>query len=59
MAKHEKHHQSEPRAQVRVPKGHFNSDGMSEGKQSGAVRKTPDANCEHYNRQEEHHDAKK
>ena len=35
--------QSEPR----IPKGHFNSDGMSQGKQDGPVRKTPDAYNEH------------
>ncbi len=30
-------------APQQLPKGHFNRDGMSEGKQTGAVRKTWDA----------------
>ncbi len=38
----------EPRSQSdpRLPRGHFNSEGMSQGKQEGPVRKTPDANNE-------------
>lgn len=32
-----------PAANVRTPSGHFNSNGQSQGQQSGAVRKSPDA----------------
>jgi len=30
-------------SEPKLPKGHFDSDGKSQGKQEGAVRKTPDA----------------
>lgn len=30
-------------ANQRLPKGHFDADGLSEGKQSGPCRSTPDA----------------
>jgi hypothetical protein len=33
----------QPNANVRTPSGHFNSQGQSQGQQSGAVRKSPDA----------------
>ena len=36
--------ESRSNSNQRIPAGHFNSDGQSEGKQSGAVRPTSDAN---------------
>ncbi len=35
--------QSTSRSQPRIPAGHFDRDGVSQGKQTGPVRKTPDA----------------
>ena len=35
--------ESRPRSEPKLPKGHFNEDGLSQGKQTGPVRKTPDA----------------
>jgi hypothetical protein len=34
---------SEAQPCQRLPKGHFDSDGKSQGEQTGAVRKSPDA----------------
>jgi len=34
---------SQSQSQPRTPSGHFNSNGQSQGKQSGAVRPSPDA----------------
>ena len=34
---------SEARPNQTLPKGHFNPDGTSQGKQTGAVRPSPDA----------------
>ncbi len=44
MSEHEKRGE-EPRSQSepRLPPGHFGRDGLSQGKQDGPVRKTPDA----------------
>lgn len=42
MAKREQH-RSEPQAHPTLPRGHFNHQGESQGKQTGAVRKSPDA----------------
>jgi hypothetical protein len=33
----------QPNANVKTPAGHFNSQGQSQGKPTGAVRPTPDA----------------
>jgi len=33
----------QPQSQPRLPAGHFNSNGQSQGKTTGAVRPTPDA----------------
>lgn len=38
--------ESRSQSQPRIPSGHFNSDGQSNGKQNGPVRPTPDANNE-------------
>jgi hypothetical protein len=35
--------QSKSQSQPRTPSGHFNANGQSQGKQTGAVRSTPDA----------------
>jgi hypothetical protein len=44
MAKRESQpSQSRSQSQPRLPAGHFNSNGESQGKQSGAVRPQPDA----------------
>lgn len=46
MAKREtKPSQSQPQSQPRTPAGHFNRDGMSQGKQTGPVR----SDCDAYN----------
>ncbi len=37
---------SRTRANTRTPPGHFAADGLSQGKSTGPVRKTPDAYCE-------------
>jgi len=34
---------SQPKSQPRLPTGHFDRNGTSQGQQSGAVRKSPDA----------------
>lgn len=34
---------SQSQSQPCLPKGHFNTNGQSDGKQSGSVRPTPDA----------------
>ncbi len=34
---------SQSQSQPRMPSGHFNSNGQSQGKETGAVRPTPDA----------------
>ena len=44
MAKRESQTPSRSQSQPRTPSGHFNTDGMSQGKKDGAVRPTPDAN---------------
>jgi len=36
--------ESRSNSNQRIPSGNFNTDGVSQGKQSGAVRPTPDAN---------------
>jgi hypothetical protein len=36
-------HRSEPQPCQRLPKGHFDSDGLSQGKQEGPCRPTADA----------------
>lgn len=33
----------QPQSNQRLPAGHFNSNGQSQGQQSGAVRKSPGA----------------
>jgi hypothetical protein len=43
MAKRENQGEVRPQANQRLPKGHFDSDGLSQGEQSGAVRKSWDA----------------
>jgi hypothetical protein len=35
--------QVQPQPNQRLPEGHFDSDGKSQGAQTGAVRKSPDA----------------
>ena len=35
---------SQSQSQPRTPSGHFDREGLSQGKQSGSVRPTPDAN---------------
>ena len=35
--------QCEPQANQRLPKGHFDSDGLSQGRREGAVRPQDDA----------------
>jgi len=42
----DKHHSSEPRATQRLPSDHFEADGLSRGKATGAVRKSYDAHLE-------------
>lgn len=32
-----------PQSNLKIPTGHFNQDGLSNGKRDGAVRSTPDA----------------
>jgi len=36
-------HRSEPQPNQRLPKGHFDSDGVSQGKRDGPCRPTPNA----------------
>jgi hypothetical protein len=43
MAKPNDQRQVQPQPNQRLPAGHFDSDGKSQGQQSGAVRKSPDA----------------
>ncbi len=35
--------ESRPRAEQKIPKDHWDTDGLSRGKQTGPVRKSPDA----------------
>lgn len=46
MAKRESSTPSRSQSQPRTPSGHFDREGLSQGKQGGAVRPTPDANCD-------------
>lgn len=39
---------SRSQSQPRTPAGHFDREGLSQGKQNGAVRPTKDAYCEEY-----------
>ena len=39
----ERSEESRAQPNQRLPKGHFDSDGLSRGEQTGAVRKSPDA----------------
>jgi hypothetical protein len=43
MAKQSNQRPVQPQSNQRLPAGHFNSNGTSQGKQSGAVRPSPDA----------------
>ncbi len=43
MAKREERGESRANTNQRLPPGHFDRDGLSQGKQEGAVRKTWDA----------------
>jgi hypothetical protein len=43
MPKRERESETYCNSNQRLPKGHFDSDGRSEGKSTGAVRPTPDA----------------
>lgn len=46
MAKQSSQKQVQPQSNQRLPAGHFNSNGQSQGKQTGAVRPSPDARNE-------------
>lgn len=43
MAKHEKHGKHKLQPSQKLPKDHFDEEGMSRGKSSGPVRKSADA----------------
>lgn len=38
--------ETKSRSEPKIPKGHFNEEGMSQGKEKGPVRPTPDAHNE-------------
>lgn len=40
---HKEHSSTRSNSEPRLPQGHFNSNGQSQGKQNGSVRPTPDA----------------
>lgn len=44
MAKRESNTPVRSQSEPRYSSGHFSRDGLSQGKQTGAVRPTPDAN---------------
>ncbi|HWW29940.1 MAG TPA: hypothetical protein VNY80_09990 [Steroidobacteraceae bacterium] len=43
MSKRDERGESRAQPNQRLPKGHFDSDGLSEGAQTGCVRRSPDA----------------